>query len=78
MGRVDAAHDDLMVGLALAMQIPVGAVDRSILLCEVNLALTTLFIQRKRYGMAWRRRYERMRWRRTAHMHLRRDTQTVP
>lgn len=53
MGRVDTAHEDLMNGLALAEQIPVGTVDRSILLCEVNLALTRLFIQRNRYGMAW-------------------------
>lgn len=53
MGRVDTAHEDLMTGLALAEQIPVGAIDRSILLCEVNLALTRLFIQRNRYGMAW-------------------------
>ncbi len=53
MGRVDTAHEDLMNGLALAEQIPVGTVDRSILLCEVNLALTRLFILRDRYGMAW-------------------------
>ena len=53
MGRVDTAHDDLMNGLVLAEQIPLGVVDRSILLCEVNLALTRLFIQRERYGMAW-------------------------
>ena len=53
MKRLDAAQTDLVAGLAMAEQIPEGAVDRTILLCEVNLALTRLYIQRERYGMAW-------------------------
>ena len=53
MKRLDTAQTDLVAGLAMAEQIPEGAVDRTILLCEVNLALTRLYIQRERYGMAW-------------------------
>ncbi|MBA3875104.1 MAG: tetratricopeptide repeat protein, partial [Anaerolineae bacterium] len=50
MKRLDAAQTDLIDGLAMAEQIPVGAEDRTILLCEVNLALTRLYILRERYG----------------------------
>lgn len=53
MKRYDTALADFTDGLALAEQIPVGAEDRSILLCEVNLALTRLYIQRERFGVAW-------------------------
>lgn len=53
MKRYDTALADFTEGLQLAEQIPVGTEDRSILLCEVNLSLTRLFIQRERYGMAW-------------------------
>jgi tetratricopeptide (TPR) repeat protein len=53
MGRLDTAQTDLVDGLSLAEQIPVGVDDRTILLCEVNLALTRLYILRERYEMAW-------------------------
>ncbi len=53
MKRLDAAQTDLVAGLALAEQIPFDVDDRTILLCEVNLALTRLYIQRERFGMAW-------------------------
>ncbi|MBI1277251.1 MAG: hypothetical protein GC179_03890 [Anaerolineaceae bacterium] len=53
MKRLDAAQTDLVAGALLAEQIPVDVDDRTVLLCEVNLALTRLYIQRERYGMAW-------------------------
>ncbi len=53
MKRLDAAQTDLVLGLAMAEQIPASVDDRTILLCEVNLALTRLYIQRERFGMAW-------------------------
>lgn len=53
MKRLDAAQADLTTGLALAEQIPVDVADRTVLLCEVNLALTRLYILRERFGMAW-------------------------
>lgn len=53
MDRLDTAQNDLVAGLALAEQIPTHTDDRSLLLCEVNLALTRLYIKRERYGMAW-------------------------
>jgi tetratricopeptide (TPR) repeat protein len=51
--RLDAAQTDLEDGLAMAEQIPADVDDRTILLCEVNLALTRLYIQRERYRLAW-------------------------
>ena len=53
MKRLDAAQTDLVAGVTLAEQIPLDVDDRTILLCEANLALTHLYIQRERFGMAW-------------------------